>query len=488
MTTLNPIRILATLFRRLTGFRTPLGQLNAWRLLRGGRLSDAGRLPRYLLIFVLAAAGIWAPIIAYVKYTPPSFTSDVSLILPGAGASASVNLADIGQASSSASSAFSSTRISPTQTYKRLLTANRVLETAARSMGIALRDFGSPQITLVDETSLIHFSMKGGSPENAQARSNAVLQAFLAELDLLRNDELDHRAKTAQAAIAGYAEELERLRAEISRAQTESGLVSFAHYQDMVAERDALQSRVETAASTLASADARALALKDRLNVDPEVAALSLRLQADPEFQHLADALSRSATLLAEKRSAFGARHPQVTDAASAFDGAERSLFARAAAVSGMPEQLVRASVDISPDTQRSRLLAALVDLAAECEGMRAEHAALSADLAAMTAELARLAPMASRLDDLTRDHQLAEAVFTSAMARNDTSKAEVFASYPLVQVLQDAALPDSPSSPKKMIALAAGIMACLMIFVALVLAWIRRPLIDRIIGERDAA
>ena len=46
----------------------------AARALRGGRAGDLGRLPRYALIFGLAAAGLWAPIAAYVTMTPPSFT------------------------------------------------------------------------------------------------------------------------------------------------------------------------------------------------------------------------------------------------------------------------------------------------------------------------------------------------------------------------------------------------------------------------------
>ena len=83
-------------------------------------------------------------------------------------------------------------------------------------------------------------------------------------------------------------------------------------------------------------------------------------------------------------------------------------------------------------------------------------------------------------------DYQVAEAVFASALARTDTSKAEVYASYPLVQVLADASLPESASSPRPKIALAAGVAATLMVVMALALTWLRRPLITRLLDKAD--
>ena len=65
-------------------------------------------------LFLLIAPVIWAPIISYVMFAPERFTSNVALILPGAGVSTSINLSDIGQATTSANSPYSSSSISPT--------------------------------------------------------------------------------------------------------------------------------------------------------------------------------------------------------------------------------------------------------------------------------------------------------------------------------------------------------------------------------------
>jgi uncharacterized protein involved in exopolysaccharide biosynthesis len=457
------------------------------RIFRGGRLNDFWRLPRYFLLVGCIAAGIWMPISAYVRFTPPSYTSDVSLILPGSGAQSSVNLADLGQASSSAASAFSSSRISPTQTYKRLLAANRTLERTADDLGIDMAHLGEPQIRLVDETSLIHFSMVGPSPEAAQASADALLAAFLDEIAILRQDELRHREESSQSAIAEYEQAVDDLRVEIATLQAESNLVSFAHYEELVRERDALASKFDTEHARRLATDAQMLALSAQLGVSPELAAANLRLHADPEFQHLAQSLSEQSAVLAEAQGRFGPRHPKVTGAAQKVSGTEVELNRRSGFILGDQAMVHTARFDLSSTSARAGLMADLVELATLCESYAKTERTIEAQLKTMDARLAVLAPQASRLDDLSRDYQVAEAVFTSALARVDTTKSDIYASYPLVQVLADASLPKEPTSPKELIAIAAGIVATFMVLIGLLLAWVRRPLIDKLL-TRDAA
>jgi len=460
---------------------------NLARLLTGGRVCDAGRLPRYALFFLLAGSALWAPIIAYVRMTPETFISDVSLILPGSGAQASVNLTDLGQASSSASSAFSSSRISPTQTYKRLLAANRTVERAAKALGVAREDLGSPRIKLVDETSLIHFSMSGPSPLDAQARAAAILTVFAEELDALRQDELDHRASAAQDVIIDYEQAVHDLREEIALVQQKSGLLSFDHFEEIVAERDRLMARAQKARSEKAAADASMGALASQLGTDSETAAINLRILADPEVQVLAQTLAEQTSELAEARGRFGARHPVVSSAMHTVAGTQFQLAARSHDLAGNQVTLAATELDFAPGAARTALLSELVTLTTLCESKAATLNSIEHQLNELDLRIAQLAPQAARLDDLSRDYQVAEAVFASALARTDTSKSEVYASYPLVQVLADASLPASASSPRPKIAIAAGIAATVMVLMALALAWLRQPLISKLL-HRTAA
>ena len=463
--------------------RTPLRRVGAFRIFRGGGVKDGGRAPRYLILALMCLIGLWGLIGAYVTLAPKKFTSEVSLILPGAGSAASINLSDIGQASSSAASPYSGSSISPTVTYKRLLSANRVLADAASQLGIEQRALGSPTIRLVDETALILFEMTAATPEDAQKRANVLLGAFLTELDRLRQDEIWRRSASAQAPIAEYEADVQKIREKISQLQMESGLVSVEHYDALVADTIEMRGQVRTTQAAFRHAADEAMALMAALNVDPKLAGLTLRLHADTEFQELAQTVSRFAAELSAAQGKYGDRHPQVVAMSNALGGARGRLYARASAVTGLDRQTIDRSIDLSPAGERGALLAAFVNAAAKRDGLAGELSALESSLRLREAEVQRLMTLAASLDDLNRDYQVAEAVFTSALARTDTNKADIYASYPLVQVLEDASLPSEPSSPKKLIAIAAGIGATFCLIIAMTLAWVRRPLIDKLVG-----
>lgn len=473
-----------SLIKRLRLFRSSLLKISPSRLFRGGRLNDAGRLPRYILLFSMMSAGAWFPIVSYLKFTPYSYTSTVSLILPGNGSSSSVNLSNIGQSSTNSSSAYSSNAISPTETYKRLLTANRVRQSAANALGLDISQVGEARIKLVDETSLIHFEMVGGSPLQAQEKADSLLKAFQAELKVLREDELGNRENAASRAIDGYRVELDKVRRRITRVQGETGLMSYDHYQQLNSNVDTLEAQVRQIEIDFRQAENRVNDLANTLGVSSEIAALNLRLHADEQFQNLTNAVSEHSSVLAQKKGKFGSQHPQVVSAQATLNGTMDKMASRAQALTGLDQATILNVIDVSPGTERGALLAELVTATSDSEGLKAKFQLLDEKLRDKRAEMARLAPFATKLDELSRDYQVAEAVFASAMARNDSTKADIYASYPLVQVLEDASLPTHPSSPRRTIALAAGIAACMMFAMGLILAWIRRPLINKILAE----
>lgn len=457
--------------------RTSLHALTLRRFVFGGRIDDAGRLPRYGLLTFLGVAALWVPVVAYLQLAPIRYSSSVSLILPGSGASNSISLSEIGQASSFANSAYSSPSLSPTVTYKRLLGSQRVLAAAAGLLGLG-GALDEPRVKLVDQTGLVLLEMRGASPEDAQARADALTAAFLAELETLRRDEQTRRADSARSAIAEYETAVADTRQDITRLQRESGLTSPKTFEEIVAGREELAARLRDLDADLEQTTARAAALEAALGVEARVAALSLKLQADPEFRNLGQAMATVASELAEARGEYGERHPVLIAARDRYAGTVSRLRARAGQLTGLEDAALGERIDLAADGERARLLAELVRLSAERRGHLAERAVVADKLAGADARVDRLMDAAGRLDDLQRDYQVAEAVFASALARVDTSKADVFASYPLVQVLEAASLPESPSSPRKMIAIAAGIAGTLCLFVALALAWLRRPMI----------
>ena len=466
--------------------RVPVRFLSVGRLFRGGRIDDLGRLPRYAVLFLVGVTCIWVPIIAYLATAPLQFTSQQSLILPGSGASASVNLSEIGQASSFANSAYSSSSISPTVTYQRLLSAGRVLQAAAQRLGEDYRAFGRPRIRLVDQTGLILIDMIGGSPEQAQSRGAALTAAFLEELDRLRNDEQLRRQESGTSAIRDYETAVAKTRDAIIALQSKTGLVSVEQYHRMVADADQLEARLRDVEASLLQRDGSIVAMATTLGVTATDASLALRVHADPEFRAITEAMAASAAELGVAQGEYGVNHPLVVAARTAFEGAKEQLLDRVEAITGLSRQAVAQRVELLKDGERAGLLSELVRLQSEYDGLVAERHSLVKALITVRAKTMALVDTVAQLDDLNRDYQVAEAVFASAMARSNSTKSDVYASYPLVQVLEEASLPQGPSSPKKKLAIAAGVAGVLCFFMGLMLAWLRRPLIDKLTGQGE--
>ncbi len=469
--------------------RTPLRHLSAGRILRGGRLGDAGRLPRYAGIFLVGLLTIWGPITGYLAKAPLRYTSSSSLILPGSGASASVNLEQIGQASSTAPSPFSSSSVSPTETYKRLLAADRILAAAGRRMNMAHKDFGAPKIELVDQTGLIRLDMVGNSPEDARARGQALLAAFFTELDALRQDEKTQRTDSEDTAIADYQATVASTRAEVARLQHETGLVSAGQYAGMVEENDRLATHVADLAVQHAQKARAVRALETALGLTADLAAATLKLQADAEYMALVAEMADSTAALSALRATYGLGHPLRRTAEDRAATARARVADRAAALTGLaPAALTH--IDVARADERAGLLRDLVTAATDEKGLATELAAQEDRVRQSQDRLIGLLDAAARLEDGERNFRVAETVLASTMARSKTAKADLYASYPLVQVLEDPSLPSAPSSPKRLLALAAGVAATVFLFIGLTLAWVRQPLINRLLAqpEGDAA
>ena len=453
----------------------------AWVVVRDG-LPSVGRYRRYLAALAGPLAVIWAITLAYLAFAPDRFESRMTLILPGTGVGGSLNLESIGQATTTTASAFSSPSLSPTENYKRLLLSDIVLRDAAERSGEDQAAFPTPSIKLIDQTNLIEVDMPADSPDRAQRRMQSLEAAFLSALETLRNDEAEARENADAARIAELQAKVDEAQTALLDFQGETGLVSLDQFAEQVTALDQLKASERDRRVQLAESRAGAAQLAGSLDISLPQARMAMRLKADPEFRELLTRYAEVKSEHTQKGATLGDAHATMEEFGAQRDTLRSALGRRGAAVSGARPDAVLSFADLAVSDTRERLFATLTERDAGRAGHGAALAELRRQIAAQSRDARNQVERASRLAELTRDLRVAEAVFSSALARLDTNKSDPFASYPLVQILEAPSLPRSKAAPSPLLAIAGAIGATLFTLLGFLLLWLRQPIIRKLL------
>lgn len=459
----------------------PRRLVRLWVLVRDG-LPSVGRYRRYFAALAGPLALIWVLALGYIAVAPDRFDSRMTLILPGTGVGASMNLESIGQASTNTSSAFSSPSLSPTENYKRLLMSDLVLRDAAKIAGEDEGAFPKPSIKLIDQTNLIELRLSAGSPEQAQIRMAALQQSFSTALDALRIDE----ARAREEADALRISELERKVDEAQQAlldfQGSTGLVSLDQFSGRITALDQLRATERERRVRVAETAAAASRLSNTLGISLPQAHRVMQLKADPEFGELLDRYSKASGEHSERSGTLGDAHVTIEELAARKASLRADLARRGSELTGMDGADVVKMADLAVSNTRENLFASLTERESDRTGHGAALSELRRQIAAQSADTDSQVAQAARLADLLRDLRVAEAVFSSALARLDTNKSDPFASYPLVQTLEAPSLPREKSAPSPMIVIAGAMGATIFILIGFLLLWLRQPIIRKLL------
>ncbi|MEO1039581.1 MAG: hypothetical protein AAFX09_08545 [Pseudomonadota bacterium] len=437
-----------------------------------------GRVLRYALVLTLGALFIGGASSAYYLMSPRSYTSGFSLILPGAGTSARVNLETLGSTDASAPSPFSSPSLSPTVQYKRLMDSHRIRGAVARQLGVEVGQLPSFKIRLQDQTPMIFVQMNAGSADQAFVLSETLLAVFQRELDALRQEERAARDDAFKSALAQYEADVATARTAVLVLQSETGLISRGQYDTLVTDANGLEQQHGTAQDRAALLTAQSRRLSQLIGLEPDVAAAILILRGDPQFEALRIDLGEAANEIASLREVLGSNHPDMRTATDRHAGLLNEMAARGEALLGVARYRALRLADINLDDERANMLRQMVELAAEAAGENAAAAALAERISAIRTRIADLSPIVADLEARLRAHRVSETVFASAVARLSTAQTDLFSSYPMVQVLEAPARPDSPTSPSLKIAAGAAIAGYLVFVMGVLLLWLRLPLI----------
>ena len=405
----------------------------------------------------------------------------MTLNLPGSANSSNISLEEIGQATTNSGSPFSSSGMSPKVIYKSFAESEQVLGLAAKRLG-RKGMLSKPVIKLLDETSILQVFLTSDTPIEAQREAEALLAALQIYLQNLREDETQRKSDSIKQSLNDVSENLAKARDNVLALQKSADLVSHEQFVTRVAQAEQSRNHLAELRADLSRKTAEVESFSSLLGIDPKDAAIALKIQGDVRFSGANAELSSAMSEEASFRSKWGIRHPKVITASHRTQAARKAVQNIAAKVGGKPSKHIIDNLILGDSKDRAELFRRLVETAVENEGLNQQFGRLELELNAQEERIRSQGALFAKLEDLERNHKIAEAVFSSALARIDTSLQDIYASYPLLQVLSAPSLPESPASPKPLYAIAGATTGTLLILFSMLMSWIRLPLLRKIL------
>lgn len=446
----------------------------------GTSLAPLPRLLVYIVVALLSITSLWLPAGLFLMFSPVSYTSTWSLILPGTAAGHVVNLESVGQASMSANSAYSSNSVDPRVNYKALINSVPVRRAAAEIVGLSMDAFGKPRVKLTDQTAMMDFRVTAKTSELAYRKSVAVYQALLSELERLRIDENELREQGVHTILDGFSDKLRHAQNQILEHQMTSHVVSTAQFTEMTVGLERLHARLRDFSVERAGLHGRLEGLEQSLKLDPTEAAVLLELFRDSLLLQLATRWSVSYAELVQNKARWGRMHHRVVIAREQEKELKKELHSRVVLL--VPDLHLNNWKTLLSAYTETTLLTRMVELSIELNGLNYQIVDLEKVILKQQMKLERGASDASNLKDLERKHQVATAVFATALAKLDLGKSDRFSSYPMVQLLARPTKPEKADTMTRDLTLLGVAVGSFLIIVGLILLWIRKPSLQRLL------
>jgi uncharacterized protein involved in exopolysaccharide biosynthesis len=435
------------------------------------RRSPAARY--HLLGAIATVAGCVAITFGYIKLVPKVYASKWTLILPTAASNVDLRVESVGHAQTVASSPFGSSSLSPKVIYREILASEQVRQAAAVAMSLNLASFGSARVKLVDETALMFLEIKGQSPQQAQKKALELNKSFFSALNTLRADELRRRADVVKDSLGIYQQNLAMARQRIIDHQAATGILSMNQFNETVTSLEQTRRKLSDTRAEMEKLSTEQTSLTAMVGLAPTAAAAILRLAGDPEFAKLTVDLAEVQTLIRTDARRLGDAHPIAVNLHKRFEHAVHQIQTQLAAAVPELTQESRFRL-VSNGTHTSEMMRTLILANLTYAGRRAEYEVLDEEFKKLSGAVARMSNDVARLEDLKKDHLVAEAVFTSALARLNTNRTDIYASYPMVQMLAEPDLADETANPSSILVIALGLLASLLAIAGWSTSWLR--------------
>jgi uncharacterized protein involved in exopolysaccharide biosynthesis len=437
---------------------------------------------KYLLLGAICNGAVWGLALTYLKKTPLTFTSELVIHVAGGSPGVSVNLPSIGQANTSSGTSFGS-HSDPRENYKLMATSGTVLKIAAESLEMPESEFGKPNVELINNTTLLLLEVNAQDPKVAESKAWSLYQALYKRLNVLRSQEQEERDKAVQQILEDTRVKLTDAQNKLSSYKLKSGFNSSDQIGNLIGNMGDLQTKLIDAIAQYRQNNDSLQQLASTLRLSPQKAADALVLQTDQEFQKILVEYTDATTILTNLLPSRGVNYPDVVEARQKQQASLQALLQRGQKLLGIPVEqlsLERLILDNSNGSgvKRGDLFVQLVKTNADLKGLEGQIATLQEQIANLKAELNVLTEKETIHDNLDRNLQIAQAVFASTLTKIDLSKGDPFASFPMIQIIEEPTLPAEPSAPKPKLVMAGALVGSLFVSAGLTLLWWREPLL----------
>ena len=181
-------------------------------------------LSRFVTLGVLFNGLVWLLALAYLKLTPPSYTSQWGVKILEIDSGVEVVLPDGGKATPAAGGWTPPTGQDPRNDYVYVATSPDLLAEAAKLANLTAEEYQPPQIEVDEENGIIAFKIEGSTPEEARAKAQGFHQTMKRQIEDLRQTELSRQEKETQVTLAQAKEKLVAAQAKLSQYRAKSGI------------------------------------------------------------------------------------------------------------------------------------------------------------------------------------------------------------------------------------------------------------------------
>ncbi len=412
---------------------------------------------------------IWTIMLFYLKSKPPTYISEWSAILP-AEAKVNLNLPDVGEAQYSVDNSIEN--LDPRNNILYIANSPSVLSKAAKLVGIPLKDFGTPEIETIDNSSIIAFSIKGNSPVEAQSKGFALNKSMLEQIESMKTNRAKQQTEQARNKIQAEQNKLKQLQQNLNNRKIDSDLIAPEKINNLAGEIEDLRQEKNKAERDLQEANSSVQLLSNSLNLSPQQANDALVLDSDRLFQQYLQEYTKISANLTALQSNFTDNAPVIQNEEEKLQEMETALLNRGNVVLGKSVKqsiLERLNLRGSSDgrdreSMARQLLAAYKDQ----QNLSVREQALDKQIQRLNSRLKYLAKEQLPLTNLQRESEFTEALLTSKIAQSDAK--DDSSSFPVIQLLSEPELPDEPDNSSIKMALASVMAFSILSLTGLIL------------------